>query len=57
MEKIIIFLFIVNSLIIAIDKALSNVNKVLDNYIALRKKIAKIKNHPNGNSDDSEENF
>nr|WP_312985325.1 hypothetical protein [Clostridioides sp.] len=55
MERILIFLLFVNSFIIAITKALSNINKLLDNYIALKKKIDKIKEHPNGNSDAHED--
>ncbi|WP_161627573.1 hypothetical protein [Metaclostridioides mangenotii] len=57
MEKIIIFLLFINGLIIALNRALRNVNKLLDNYIDLREKIGKIKEHPSDSSDVPEENF
>jgi hypothetical protein len=57
LERILIFLLLVNSILIALTKALGNINNLLDNYIALKQKIDKIKRHPNGNSDVSEDNF
>jgi hypothetical protein len=57
MENFILMLLAyIASYLYAIDKVLSLFSKVLDNYIAIKDKVHKIKTHPNGHSDASNDN-
>ena len=57
MENFILMLLAyIASYLYAIDKVLSLFSKVLDNYIAIKDKVHKIKTHPNCHSDASNDN-
>nr|WP_312985770.1 hypothetical protein [Clostridioides sp.] len=54
MEQFLLILLLSNCILIAINKNLRNLLKLINYCIVIRKKLSKIKKHPNGDSDASD---